>query len=365
MEVIKLFKHLLSKESVTPSDGGLLDFIEEYLDGFEAIRIDVGDVKNLFLYKKFKEGKHLSFAGHVDVVPAGDGWDTNPYEAVEKDGFIYGRGTQDMKSGVSAFVQALKDVKSFDGTLSLMLTSDEEGEGVDGTLKILEFLENNDLLPDAVVVAEPTCEERFGDAIKVGRRGSINGYLTIKGKQGHAAYPEKSINPIHQISTILPNIAGINLDNGDEFFSPSKFVITDIRGGMEVTNVTPNSLKMMFNIRNTTLTSKDDVEKFIQKNFKDVDYELKLTQGSFPFRTDIDSDIVYYIDKAIENIVGKRPKYSTAGGTSDARYIAPMGIDVIEFGVKNDTIHSVNERTTKQEVEDLYKVFVNLIQIYN
>ena len=134
---------------------------------------------------------------------------------------------------------------------------------------------------------------------------------------------------------------------------------------MEVTNVTPNSLKMMFNIRNTTLTSKDDVEKFIQKNFKDVDYELKLTQGSFPFRTDIDSDIVYYIDKAIENIVGKRPKYSTAGGTSDARYIAPMGIDVIEFGVKNDTIHSVNERTTKQEVEDLYKVFVNLIQIYN
>jgi len=265
MEVIKLFKYMIEQRSETPDDGGLLDYIEEYLDGFSAVRVDVEDVKNLFIYKKFGDGDHLCFAGHVDVVPAGNGWDTNPYEAVLKDGYIYGRGTQDMKSGLSAFTQAVKDTEKFDGTLSLMLTSDEEGDAINGTVKVLEFLENNDMLPDAVIVAEPTCEDNFGDAIKVGRRGSINGYITLKGKQGHAAYPEKAVNPIHNIAQVLQNMAGVNLDNGDEFFSPSKFVITDIRSGMEVTNVTPNELKMMFNVRNTTITTQKEVTMFVDK----------------------------------------------------------------------------------------------------
>ena len=364
MDVIELFKHLVSTKSETPDDGGLLDYIEEYLEGFDAVRIDVDDVKNLFIYKKYSEGEHLCFAGHVDVVPAGDGWSSNPYEAVEKDGYIYGRGTQDMKSGVAAFTQALKDTKDFKGTLSLMLTSDEEGEAINGAVKILEFLENNDLLPDAVVVAEPTCEDKFGDAIKVGRRGSINGYITLKGKQGHAAYPEKAINPIHNIAQVLQNMAGVNLDDGDEFFSPSKFVITDIRSGMEVTNVTPNELKMMFNVRNTTITTQKEVTIFVDKNLKGLDYELLLTQGSYPFKTNTDTKLVKKIDEAIKNVTGVKTKHSTAGGTSDARFIAPLGVDVIEFGVKNDTIHSVNERTTKKEVEDLYKVFKNLIEIW-
>ena len=220
MQVIELFKFLLESKSETPDDGGLLDFIERYLLDFTAIRIDKEDVKNLFVYKKFGEGDHLSFAGHVDVVPAGKGWDSDPYKAIEKDGFIYGRGAQDMKSGVAAFVQALKETKKFNGTLSLLLTSDEEGEATHGTVEVLKYLARHELLPDFVVVAEPTCEERFGDAIKVGRRGSINGYLTLKGKQGHAAYPEKAINPIHNISAVLSTIAGVDLDDGDEFFAP-------------------------------------------------------------------------------------------------------------------------------------------------
>ena len=364
MEVINLFKYMIEQKSETPNDGGLLEYIEQYLKSFSAVRIDVEDVKNLFIYKKFGDGEHLCFAGHVDVVPAGDGWDTNPYKAVEKDGYIYGRGTQDMKSGVAAFTQAIKDTENFDGTLSIMLTSDEEGDAINGTVKILEFLENNDLLPDAVVVAEPTCEETFGDAIKVGRRGSINGYITLKGKQGHAAYPEKAINPIHNIAQVLQNMAGVNLDNGDEFFSPSKFVITDIRSGMEVTNVTPNELKMMFNVHNTTLTTQKEVTIFVDKHLKGLDYELCLTQGSYPFKTDTDTKLVKKIDEAIENVTKIKTKHSTAGGTSDARFIAPLGVDVIEFGVKNDTIHSVNERTSKKEVEDLYKVFKNLIEIW-
>lgn len=364
MSVIELFKYMVACKSETPDDGGLLDFIAAYLPDFIAVRVDVADVKNLFIYKKFGDGEHLCFAGHVDVVPAGDGWDTNPYEAVEKEGYIYGRGTQDMKSGVAAFVQAAKEAQNFSGTLSLLLTSDEEGDAVNGTVKVLEYLKEHNLLLDAVVVAEPTCEEKFGDAIKVGRRGSINGYITIKGKQGHAAYPEKAINPVNLIAPRLANMAGVDLDNGDEFFSPSKFVITDIRAGMQVTNVTPNELKMMFNVRNTTLTSQKNVSEFVAKNLDGLDYELKLSQGSYPFRTNTDTKLVRNIDMAIEKVTGLKPRHSTAGGTSDARYIAPLGISVIEFGVKNDTIHSVNERTTLKEVESLYEVFKTLIETW-
>jgi len=364
VDIIDLFKKLVSTKSETPDDGGLLDFIAEYLDDFSAIRLDIEDVKNLFIYKKFGEGEHLCFAGHVDVVPAGDGWKYDPYEAVEEGDSIYGRGTQDMKSGVAAFVQAVKEAENFQGTLSLLLTSDEEGEAVNGTVKVLEYLREHDMLPDVCVVAEPTCEEVFGDAIKVGRRGSINGYLTVKGKQGHAAYPEKAINPIHQIAKPLAEMAGVDLDDGDAAFAPSKFVITDIRSGMQVTNVTPNELKMMFNVRNNTKTTQKEVEAFVAKHMDGLDYELRLTQGSYPFQTDTNTKLVRKIDEAIEQVTGIKPKHSTAGGTSDARFIAPMGVDVIEFGVKNDTIHSVNERTTKKEVQDLYKVFQTLIEIW-
>ncbi|MBW6488206.1 succinyl-diaminopimelate desuccinylase [Sulfurimonas sp.] len=364
MKIIELFKFMIEAKSETPDDGGLLDFIESYLDGYKVVRVDVEGVKNIFIYKKFGDGEHLCFAGHVDVVPAGKNWESDPYKAVEKDGFIYGRGAQDMKSGVAAFVQAVKETDLFDGTLSILLTSDEEGEATYGTVEVLKYLQNNSLLPDAVVVAEPTCEEIFGDAIKVGRRGSINGYITLKGKQGHAAYPEKSINPISLIAPRLLNMVGVDLDNGDEFFSPSKFVITDIRAGMQVTNVTPDELSMMFNVRNTTLTTQKEVREFVEKNLEGLEYELRLTQGSYPFRTDTDTKLVKNIDASIEKVTGVRPKHSTAGGTSDARFIAPLGIPVIEFGVKNDTIHSTNERTSIKEVEELYEVFKNLIKMW-
>ena len=365
MNVIELLKFLIEAKSETPDDGNLLDFIAEYLSDFEAKRIDVGGVKNLFLHKKFGEGEHLCFAGHVDVVPAGKGWDSDPYTLTEKNGYLYGRGTQDMKSGVAAFTQAIKETSSFNGTLSVLLTSDEEGEAEYGTIEVLKYLEKEGMLPDYAVVAEPTCEDNFGDAIKVGRRGSINGYLTIKGKQGHAAYPEKAINPVNLIAPRLANMAGVNLDEGDDFFSPSKFVITDIRSGMEVTNVTPNELKMMFNVRNTTLTTQKEVREFVKKNLEGIDFDLRLTQGSYPFQTNTQTKVVQNIDKAIESITGMKPKHSTAGGTSDARFMAPLGIKVIEFGVKNDTIHSINERTTAAEVEGLYRVFKKLIESWS
>lgn len=365
MNVIDLFLKLLSFESVTPDDAGSLKFIEEYLDDYEAIYVNQEGVKNLFLTKKFSEGEHLCFAGHVDVVPAGHGWDTNPFVPVIEGENIYARGTQDMKSGVAAFIQTVKEVNHFDGRLSILLTSDEEGDAAFGTVIMLEHLKELDLLPDYCIVAEPTCEETFGDAIKVGRRGSINGYLTLQGKQGHAAYPEKAKNPIHKISTVLNKIAGVHLDDGDDNFAPSQMVLTDIRAGMEVTNVSPGVLNLMFNIRNSTKTTQEDIKLYIHNLFKAYEYDLKLTQGSYPFVTSRDSKVVKRITQSIESVIGIKTKYSTAGGTSDARFVAAYGIDVVEFGVINDTIHAPNERTSIKEVEGLYYVFKNLIEKFN
>ncbi|HFQ61323.1 MAG TPA: succinyl-diaminopimelate desuccinylase [Epsilonproteobacteria bacterium] len=365
MNVVDLLLKLLSFKSITPDDAGSLQFIEEYLEGYEAIYVNKEGVKNLFLSKTFGTGTHLCFAGHVDVVPAGDNWDTNPFVPVIKEGKIYARGTQDMKSGVAAFVQTCKEVEDFDGTLSILLTSDEEGDAKYGTIVMLEYLKEKGLLPDYCIVAEPTCERRFGDAIKIGRRGSINGYLSIQGKQGHAAYPEKAINPVHQLAPILDKIAGINLDNGDDDFAPSQMVITDIRGGMEVTNVTPGSLKIMFNVRNSTKTTQEDIRLHIDKYFEGLDYSLELTQGSYPFVTTRDSKVVKKLTQSIKNVTGVETKLSTAGGTSDARFMGAFGIDVVEFGVINDTIHAPNECTSIIEVEKLCEVFQDMIRHFN
>ncbi|WP_321315289.1 succinyl-diaminopimelate desuccinylase [Halarcobacter sp.] len=364
MTIIELFQKLLRFKSITPDDDGAFDFIEEYLgDTWNCIKVDMEGVKNRFYYKKFNDNpQHLCFAGHIDVVPVGEGWDIDPFAADIIDGVITARGTQDMKSGDAAFLYACKHAQNFDGTLSILMTSDEEGEGTYGTIKMLEHLKEIDFIPQYAVVAEPTCEDVFGDAIKVGRRGSINGYITIKGKQGHAAYPEKCINPVHNFASILPKIAGHNLDDGDEYFAPSKMVITDIRGGMEVTNVTPNELKLMFNVRNSTNTTRESVEEFIHEKLKGLEYDFRTTQGSFPFVTNKESKVVKAMENSIEKILNVKTKHSTHGGTSDARYFGAFGIEAIEFGVINDTIHSVGERTTVKEVEGLGKVYEDLIK---
>ena len=363
-DTLELFVKLLSFRSVTPDDDGALDFIRDYLADFEAVWVNRSDVKNLFLYKKSGEGPHLCFAGHIDVVPPGEGWQSDPFVPKVEQEIIYARGAQDMKSGVCAFVQACRDAEHFDGTLSLLLTSDEEGEAKYGTQEVLRHLKARDFLPDYAIVAEPTCEKRFGDAIKIGRRGSVNGVIEVAGRQGHAAYPQKARNPIHTIAQILPRIAGVDLDEGDAFFDPSRFVITDIRAGMEVTNVTPGKLKMMFNVRNNTKTTKEAIEAFVHRHFETVDYTLTLDQSAKPFMTDRDSKIVQAITASIEEVAGMTPAYSTAGGTSDARFLAEYGIDVVEFGVLNDTIHAPNEKTTIDEVEKLKRVFDRVIRFF-
>ncbi len=361
MDVGTLFEKLLRFRSVTPEDDGALAFIEGYLCDFESVRFEKEGVKNLLLYRRFSEGPHLCFAGHVDVVPPGEGWESDPFEPTKRDGKIYARGAQDMKSGVAAFLKACKDAPAFRGTLSVVLTSDEEGEGRYGTVEVLKWMKEHAFLPDYAIVAEPTCEERFGDAIKIGRRGSINGVIEKIGRQGHAAYPEKALNPIHKVAQVLPHMAGVDLDAGDENFAPSKFVITDIRAGMGVTNVTPGKLRMMFNVRNSTKTTKEDVEAFVHRYFREMDYTLTLNESAKPFVTDRNSRVVLDLIRAIEAQVGIRPKLSTAGGTSDARFFGAYGVDTVEFGVKNDTIHAPNECTSIEEVENLERIFARVI----
>ncbi|MDX1809526.1 MAG: succinyl-diaminopimelate desuccinylase [Sulfurospirillaceae bacterium] len=362
MTLQELFIKLLNCRSITPHDDGALDFIEEYLSDFEAVRIDKNGVKNLFLHKKFGDGEHLCFAGHVDVVPPGEGWDSDPFSAVIKDGFVYARGAQDMKSGVAAFVQSCKEAKKFNGTLSVLLTSDEEGEGKYGTLEVLKYLKEKKFLPDFAIVAEPTCEEMFGDSLKIGRRGSINGVIELFGKQGHAAYPEKSINTINLIAPLLVKLSAHNFDEGDENFAPSQLVITDIRSGMEVTNVTPGYLKLMFNVRNSTKTSKEDIENYINNVFNGLKYKISLKLSSKPFIIKRDSKVVKILAKSSEEITGIKANLRTTGGTSDARFFSEYGVKAIELGVVNDRIHALNERCSLEEIESLKKIFDKVIK---
>ncbi|CZE50625.1 succinyl-diaminopimelate desuccinylase [Campylobacter geochelonis] len=361
MEVIEILKELLKFRSITPDDDGALNYIALLLPEFESKFIEKNGVRNLFLKRKFGDGIHLCFAGHIDVVPPGDGWSSEPFKPVLKDGKIYARGAQDMKSGVAAMISALIDSDEFNGTLSLLLTSDEEGDALYGTLEVLKWLKEVGELPEYAVVAEPTSDKVMGDTLKIGRRGSINGVLKINGKQGHAAYPSKCINPVHILASHFNKFAGYELDDGGEFFQPSKMVITDIRGGMEVTNVTPESVKVMFNVRNSNLTDMKKVKEYIENLYKGYDISLELKSSARPFLTSKDSNLVKFMQSSVDKICEISPELSTSGGTSDARYFAEFGVDVVEFGVINDTIHAVDERVGVDEVEKLYLVFKDLI----
>ena len=354
---------LLKFKSITPNDDGALNYIAMEFNDFEAFFIEKEGIRNLLLTKKFNDfGDHLAFGGHIDVVPAGQGWMSDPFVPFEKDGYIYARGAQDMKSGLAAFLLAAKDANFKGSRLSFIITSDEEGDAKYGTLEVLKFMKEKDILPDFAVVAEPTCVKKIGDSIKIGRRGSINGTLLIKGKQGHVAYPQKCINPVHDFANALRFLAGFDLDMGDENFSPSKIVITDIRAGMEVSNVTPNDLKLMFNVRNSPHTSLDDVKAYVEKICDGLNYELNLNQGSKPFITNVNSKIVQKLNESVQKYTNEIPEFNTKGGTSDARYFAQFGIEVAEFGVCNDKIHAINEAVKIDEYEKLYDIFKDLVE---
>ena len=425
MRAVEILQKLITYPTITPQECGIYGYIADLLEGFEMVRLDKGEVKNVLFYKvvggdvvrraggtendeeagdsiekraraqaqnqarkqgenragaqlmtdlaRLKDLPHLCFAGHVDVVPTGEGWREDPFCGSLRDGVVYGRGAQDMKAGVAGFVAALEGLggvmervgageDSRARLVSVLLTSDEEGVGIDGTRHVLEELEKIGLLPDFAIVAEPTSSEVFGDMIKIGRRGSINGILQILGKQGHVAYPEKCVNPVEILGERLGALAGHLLDEGDGDFAPSKLVITDIRGGIEAVNVTPQTLKIMFNVRNNTLTTKEDIQNYVSGVLEGVEHTLELKQSSYPFKTPASGWLAQNLASSIHEIAGIRPAFSTSGGTSDARFFARYGVEVAEFGVKNDKIHSVDESVEAWEVERLALVFSDILE---
>ncbi|MGX2985170.1 succinyl-diaminopimelate desuccinylase [Helicobacter sp. 23-1048] len=377
LDCVELTRTLITYPSVTPNECGIYKVIMHAFSHlpFECITQERNGTKNLFLHTKDSQtndsspvGKpHICFAGHIDVVPAGEGWSENPFGGEVKNGRIFGRGSQDMKSGVSAFVCALKafveeNPKIIESCkISILLTSDEEGDGEFGTRYMLKHLENLNLLPTMAIVAEPTCEKVCGDTIKIGRRGSVNGKITIFGKQGHAAYPQHCINPTELLGVRLGDLAGVDLDNGDESFEPSKLVITDIRGGMEVVNVTPDKLTIMFNVRNSPATKVEHIESYIKKVLDGLDFELSIKQTSQGFITQRDNALVALMQESIQAVCGITPALSTSGGTSDARFFGARGIPVVEIGVTNDRIHAIDECVPIEQIRQLQSIFARFL----
>ncbi|MBZ7995448.1 succinyl-diaminopimelate desuccinylase [Campylobacter canadensis] len=360
-----LFLRLLSEESVTPNAANCLKIAQEFLSDFNVQYFNKNDVSNLLLSKEVNSsGVHLAFCGHIDVVPAGNGWEYDAFKPTIKDDLIIARGTQDMKSGVAAFLCAIKECKDFSKDIrkiSVILTSDEEGDAIYGTKYVLENIKD---MPDIAIVAEPTSENVFADTIKVGRRGSIHAYIKIKGTQGHAAYPSKCINPVHLGASFLEKIAAYDLDKGNEFFEPSKIVVLNLSAGIGAQNVTPSEFNIHCNVRNSTLSTKQDFENYLLKHLKGLDYELKITQGSIPFFTDTNNSLIKNLVKSVEKVANIKAALNTKGGTSDARFLAQYGVKVCELGVINNKIHAANESVNFKEVLELKNIFLDFLRSY-
>ncbi|WP_120946014.1 succinyl-diaminopimelate desuccinylase [Helicobacter labacensis] len=371
--VLKLAQQLLSYKTITPKEEGIFDYIGALLGGFEVVRADKNGVSNVLFYKRFGDPKqtplHFCFAGHIDVVPVGEGWSCDPFGGVVRGDFLYGRGAQDMKGGIAAFVCALRDVcatlKPDSPALifSILLTSDEEGEARFGTKHILEVLEERALLPHYALVAEPTSMKELGDSVKIGRRGSIGGKIVVQGIAGHVAYPKTCLNPIDLIASKLNLIAGVHLDGGNAFFEPSRLIITTIKSDSGAENVTPKSLELLFNVRHSPESTLEDVANFLDVVLEKIPCSITLTQHSLPFLSPKDGVLVKHLQEAISRVLKRTPLLNTHGGTSDARFLAAMGVEVVEFGLPNDRIHAIDERVRVEDLDRLYKVFIELLYL--
>ena len=368
---IELTSELIQCKSITPKSEGSLDIIISYLEplGFNCEKIDFGEgiekVENL--YARFGTMEpNIAFAGHVDVVPTGDinNWSINPFGGEVKEGKVWGRGAADMKSGIAAFIAAVSDflkdnknLKEF-GSISFIITSDEEGKAINGTKKVVDWLKAKSETISGCIVGEPTNVTRMGDTLKIGRRGSFTGSLTVTGIQGHVGYPHLAENPINSLLKMLEPFSKIYLDEGTKDFQPSSIMITSIDVNNDASNVIPGEVKAKFNIRFNTLHSASSLKAMLEKQFSDVtsNYKFDFFCNAEPFLTN-DDFLKTTLQKAIQKVVNINPEKSTSGGTSDARFISKI-CPVIEFGLVGKTMHKIDENV---EVNDI----INLTKIYN
>lgn len=366
-----LTQDLIRRPSVSPEDQGCLQVIGRRLEaiGFRVERMPFGPVENLWALHG-TERPLLCFAGHTDVVPTGprDEWHTDPFEPVVRDGILYGRGAADMKSGLAAMVVATERFiakhPNHKGTLAYLLTSDEEGPSVDGTRRVMEVLEARNEKIDYCVVGEPSSTDKLGDMIKIGRRGSLSGKLTVHGVQGHVAYPHLADNPVHAVAPALAELASRTWDKGNEFFQPTTFQISNISAGTGAPNVIPGELKARFNIRFSTEQTVEKLQSTITEilNRHKVNYTLEWFVSGLPFFT-APGALSKAVVQAIQENANRTPELSTTGGTSDGRFIAPTGAQVVELGVINATIHKVNENVRVDDIVTLTNMYERVMEL--
>ncbi len=365
-----LAQQLISRPSVTPSDQGCQEIIREHLAGlgFTCESLPFGDVENLWA-RWGTQSPLVVFAGHTDVVPSGplSDWTTPPFQAVIRDGYLFGRGASDMKGAIAAMMVAtehfIKKNPRFPGSLAFLITSDEEGPSIDGTQKVIETLLKRGVKIDYCIIGEPSSDNQVGDQIRIGRRGSLQGKLTVHGKQGHVAHPHLALNPIHISASALDALAKAEWDKGNEHYPPTTFQITNIHSGTGATNVIPGHLDVLFNFRFSTAVTIEQLQErteFLLKQLG-VPFQIDWQLGAKPFLTK-QGKLIVMTQQAIKDIAHLEVKLSTGGGTSDGRFIAPTGAEVVELGVSNATAHHVDECVKVEDLNVLTAIYEGILQ---
>lgn len=369
-QTLELTKDLMARRSVTPADEGCQAVMTGRLAalGFKIEPLRYGNVEN-FWATHGSGGPVFCFAGHTDVVPTGplEEWRTDPFIPTVRDGVLYGRGAADMKSGLAAMVTSTEEfVRSHPqhkGTIAFLITSDEEGPSVDGTKRVAEMLAGRRERIDWCVVGEPSSEQVIGDTIKVGRRGSFSGRLTVHGVQGHVAYPQLAENPVHTFAPALAELTSRVWDNGTEHFQPTTFQVSNFNAGTGAPNVIPGELKARFNLRYSPVQTQEGLKEIVEGILRKhgVRYTLEWYVSGEPFYTP-PGILSNAAGDSIEEVTGSRPKLSTGGGTSDGRFIAPLGAQVVELGVINASIHKVNESVRVADIDTLHRMYLGVLR---
>lgn len=366
---LELAKDLISRRSVTPEDAGCQELMISRLEalGFKIERLPFEEVTN-FWARRGDSGPVFCFAGHTDVVPSGPEahWDHPPFEPVIEEGYLCGRGAADMKGSLAAFVTAVERFiehhPDHEGSIALLITSDEEGPFVNGTTRVIDHLEARNEKIDWCIVGEPSSTNKLGDIIKNGRRGSLSGSLKVRGIQGHVAYPHLVRNPIHEAVPALAELAATTWDEGNDFFPPTSFQISNINAGTGATNVVPGEVDVAFNFRFSTEVTADELKTRVRDilDKHNLEWDIDWILSGNPFLTAA-GDLVDASREAIQAIMGYETELSTSGGTSDGRFIAPTGAQVVELGPCNATIHKINERVRAQDLDDLSSLYENIL----
>tara|TARA_B110000037_G_scaffold216900_1_gene276870 strand:+ start:48 stop:1178 length:1131 start_codon:yes stop_codon:yes gene_type:complete len=364
-KTFNIAKELISKKSITPNDAGCQDLLIEHLTAldFSIENMDYGDVKN-FYAKRGKGSPLVVFAGHTDVVPPGpeDQWQSPPFSPTVINNNLYGRGAADMKSSLAAFIVSIEefitDNPNHPGSIALLITSDEEGIAIDGTVKVIEELKSRNEKIDYCIVGEPTSNLKFGDTVKNGRRGSLSAKLIVKGIQGHIAYPELIKNPIHDVAPVIDDLVNTIWDDGNEYFPKTSWQISNINGGTGATNVVPGEVEILFNFRYSTENSAESLKSRVEAtlNKHKLNYKIHWQHSGKPYLTE-EGLLVNKLSEAIYDVLNKKPEISTTGGTSDGRFISTICDQVVEFGPINASIHKVNEHVDIGDIDSLKEIY--------